>query len=154
MDYVGKKNWKLYSAVLRGAKDTFSKKVIQFVKYPRVLERFREDPTNPAPNIVNVEVLINYNYMRTWPITQTSTSGEIDKQSLQIFFNKVYLKEQGLLTINNNLDYDPSMDRFIIDGITYKPVGDTAASQAPSDDIHYLVIAKREENTTTDYTIR
>lgn len=154
MDYVGKKNWKLYSTILRNAKDTFSKKVIQFIHYPRVVERFREDPTNATPTIVSVEVLLNYNYMRTWPITQTSASGEIDKQSVQIFFNKVYLREQGLLTLNNNLDYDPSMDRFMIDGIIYKAVGDTPASQAPDDDIHYLVIVKREENATTQYNIR
>lgn len=154
MDYIGTKNWALFSKVLRDAKNTFSKKTIEFIRYPRELNRYREDPVQATPVITLVEVLLNYNYMRTWPITQSSLSGEIDRQSIQIFFNKVYLKELGLLTVNNNLDYDPSMDRFIIDGIKYKAVGDTAASQAPNDDIHYLVIVKREENITTDYNIR
>lgn len=153
MDLIGGPIWNLFNKVLRDAKDTFSQKTIILKRAIQSLERVKEDGVIVYEDIP-VDVLINYNYMRTWPITMTTETGELDRQSIQIFFNKIYLMEQGLLTPNNNLDYHPDLDRFLIDGIIYKPFGDTAASQTKGGDIHFTVICKREENNTTDFQLR
>ena len=92
--------------------------------------------------------------MRTWPIDQPSIAGEVDRQSIQLFFNKEILNDLGYLSVYGNLAYNPDYDRFRLDGILYRPSGDTAAAQNMLSDIFFLLILQREETETTQYTIR
>src|SRR5699024_7697627 len=98
------------------------------------------------PILLNVQLV--YNYMRTWPITLHTETGELDKQSVQVFVNKQYLAANGHINTAGAFDYNPAMDRFIIDGLVYKAVGDTAVAQAGSSDILISFILKREETPT------
>lgn len=125
-------------------------------KYPK---RFNEDiSTNPGTEEYNppieLKVLNNYNYMRTWPVTIITTAGESDPQSVQVFLNKDYLKGLGLLSPSGNFNYNPDLDRFVMDGIVYKGYGDTAASQHDGSDINYLITLRREDIPTSSLIVR
>lgn len=97
-----------------------------------------------------VNVLCNYNYMRTWPATEHMETGQIDRQSIQVFFSKILLKEKGWLNDKGNMDYDPGYDRFIINNIEYFARGDTPASQGFNDDLLFCITVGPEEPATKD----
>lgn len=139
--------WAKYKQAINDGLETFAQKEIIWLKYVNQINRFGEDP-EIAPVQITLKCLINYNYMRSWPITFTSDSGELDRQSMQVLFSLQYLRDEGHLTGDNSLDYDPGMDRFIIDGMIMKGSGDTPVSQAEGEDLMYSLIVKREETDT------
>lgn len=141
--------WERYERTINDAMETFANKEIIWRRFTKQVNRFGEDPQETYSDIT-LKCLINYNYMRSWPITFTSDSGELDRQSMQVLFSKDYLKTSGYLTIDGSLDYDPAMDRFIIDGLVMKSFGDTPVSQSNNLDLMYSVIVKREETKTGD----
>lgn len=150
---IGKSAWAQFNKAIRKvASDFFKKEIIHLIYVEPV------DPNNEEVSGYftqrKIEVLQNYNYMRTWPITTPRVIGDSDSQSVQIFINKEYLAENNYLTPNQNYDYNPGKDYFLIDGIVYKPYGDTSASQALEGDIFYLLILRREETTTSNFDIR
>lgn len=147
MQLISNADWDDFRQVMRDGHDTFEKKVIIWLRKVITTNTYMED-SNPTPVEVNLEVQLNYNYMRTWPITQQTEMGEIDKQSVQVLINKEYLRENGYINSDNYFDYNMDHDRFIIDGMLMKAVGDTAASQAVDDDILITFILKREETET------
>ena len=97
---------------------------------------------------IELKGLFHYNYFRAWPVTQATTTGEIDKESCLLYLNKKYLKDNGYINNTETLNFDPAMDRFILDGITYKSSGESQAGQAYDSTLFYFLILKREENNT------
>lgn len=112
--------------------------------------QYGEDSNNNF-NDITLNVLIQYNKFRTWPVNKDSESGELDEQSVSIFVSARKLKELGYLKPSSPTDpkfywdFNPGEDRFIINGITYKASGDTQVSQAYDTAILFLVVLKREE---------
>lgn len=98
-------------------------------------------------NIV-IRGLVQYNYFRSWPITKTSDAGETDKQSMLLFLNVKYLKENGWANDAGQLLFDPGLDRFIINGVTYKSSGESQAAQAHNQPLFFYTVLKREELNT------
>jgi hypothetical protein len=86
--------------------------------------------------------------MRSWPITVPAESGAIDRQSIQMIFLKKEISDLGLLTTGGYMKMDTERDRFIMDGIIYKAVGDTFVSQIGNTDLLISIIVKREEPET------
>lgn len=163
MSTLTDQDWLKFQSVLDGANGSLNQKQLIWYRYLSPLDINLEDfgeinkaqLDNPTQySKVYLKALLNYNYMRTWPVDQNTQEGKLDRQSLQVFLNKTYLKSLNYLTGHTNFDYNPDFDRFVIDGLLYRPVGDTSASQAGAIDIFYLLILQREESETTEYTIR
>lgn len=150
MDIVGIQNWDEFKKLMGDAHDTFNQKIILWKRRNADLDRYGEDVLPPADATSNIylKVLLNYNYMRTWPITFTSDTGEMDRQSIQMLINKDYLKSLGYINSNGYFEYNSDHDRFIVDGLVHKASGDTVVSQIPQDDILVSIILKREETPT------
>lgn len=141
-------DWDDYKAIMDEAHNTFHQKSITWRRTITELDRWKEDNLGARKIDTPLKVLLNYNYMRTWPITMPTESGELDKQSVQILINKAYLQESGFLNAFGLFDYSPDYDRFIIDGLVYKPYGDTPTSQMNTEDLIFSIVAKREEILT------
>lgn len=116
-----------------------SKTLIWFKAISGALNRFGED-SEEIKDGINIPCLINYNYMRSWPITQYSEAGEVNRQSMQVLISKKFLKDNGFLTYDGYFDYSPGHDDFAIDGVKYEAAGDTPASQAYTDDLLFTLI--------------
>ena len=135
-------DWNDYKDVMSDAHATFNQKVIKWSHFPITLNRYQED-NNTQPVVTDLLGLLNYNYRRGWPVNKTSDSGEEDEQSIQILFNKEYLKTNNLINPDGYFPYDVSNDIFTIDGINYKSFGDTEAAQMRDDDVFITIIVKR-----------
>lgn len=151
MKLITDAQWKNFQDLIGSdAHDTFFQKVITWKRTLSTLDRFSEDNKDGTTGEINLTVLLNYNYMRTWPITFASESGELDRQSIQMLISKSYLEELGYINTNGYFEYNPDLDRFIIDGLVHKPMGDTPISQASDGDLLFGIILKREETPTGD----
>lgn len=92
--------------------------------------------------------LAHYNYFRAWPLNQATEAGEIDKESVLVYFNLKYLEGEGLLNQHGQFEFDPVSDRFEINGVGYKNKGESQAGQVSTDPILTFIILKREETNT------
>ena len=61
--------------------------------------------------------------------------------------SRQYLAEKGYLDSNGYFDFNWAEDRFIINGIPYRPTGDTNVSQAKDEAIVFLIILKRDRDS-------
>jgi len=142
--------WAKYKAAIGNAMGDFANKPIIWRRKILGVDRWGEDTANSTTQDVTIVGLFTYNIMRSWPITFTSESGELDRQSAQLYLDIPYLKANGYWTATGNFDYNPDYDRFIIDGLVYKSFGDTPASQAREEDLLFTLIIKREETPTSE----
>lgn len=94
-----------------------------------------------------IEALCYYNAFRNWPINQSSISGEQDEENLSIMISRQYLADKGYLNDNGYFNFNWAEDRFIINGIAYRPTGDTNVSQAKDEAIVFLIILKRDRDS-------
>lgn len=139
-----------FKAAMKDAHDTFANKEITWKRLRSKLDRWGEDNNDNGYDNVTLKVLINYNYMRSWPITFQTESGGLDRQSVQVLIHKDYLRGLGFINADNYFAYNEVDDRFIIDGLVHAPFGDTPASEFSNDDIWIVLILKREETQTGD----
>lgn len=147
-DLVGSANWAMYKQLMRDAQETFGKKTITWKKMVSGLDRFGEDNPTSTFNTITLEVLLQYNVFRTWPLDANSDLGKVDKESVMVIINREYLEENNWLTANGNLAFDAGKDRFIIDGITYKCDGFTDTSQDQTDPLWTSLILLRDKEIT------
>ena len=140
--------WDLFKGIINQAHDLFNKKIITWHRSNQSLDLHNEDYENTTFTDIFLEVLIDYNDFRKWPINVGTETGELDDQAIVILINLSYLDGLGYLNINGNFDFSASEDRFIIDGITYKAWGDTPVSQAYDQPLLEQIILVREEYLT------
>lgn len=139
-------------------KDFMSKEIV-WKKCKGYLQPFDEDysrakePNDDGYLYIPLMALCNFNYARTWPVSQDSESGKLDRQSIQVYFSIDQLSQLGYVNTNGNFDYDPGMDRFIINGIPYRNEGDTPASQIPDSQLVFTMVL-RPDPTSTGSSIR
>lgn len=136
-----------YKNAVNDAWATFSKKIITWQTQGVNINRYQEDIPNPFIN-TDLEVLCNYNYRRAWPLSIVNESGTDDEQSIQLYFNKEYLRVNNLLDENGNFIYNQDFDQFIIDGTIYKAFGDTPTAQLQDDDLFITIVVKRVQLPT------
>lgn len=144
-------DWEDYNTIINEALGDFSSKTMQWLRKISQLDRYMED-TGDRGNMlqppVDIPVLCNYNWIRSWPINRISDSGELALQTIQIIIQQKWLKEHDYLTPQGFFNYSAD-DRFIIDGLLYKSFGDTLVSQSNTDLIFSLIL--RREETLTGY---
>lgn len=137
--------WEKYKKIVNDFIDTDVGK--QHITWKRFINQplpFGEDVGSQYVD-VDLEVLIGYNSFRTWPINQATVSGELDNQNMAMWVSARLLGELGYLNDSGYWDFERSLDRFVINGITYKAAGDTQVSQAKDTALLFMVVLKREE---------
>ena len=130
------------------AADTFAQQTIIWRRQTTNIDRWKEDNNSGITTDVALKCLINYNYMRSWPISNMKEAGETEEQSIQVLFNKAYLQSLGYLDQYGKFDYQADYDRFIVDGTIRKPMGDTSVSQAFDTSLWYVVIMVEQRTPT------
>lgn len=147
-DLVGTTQWQSFKNLMRDAHDTFHQKEVVWKRQKSQMDRWGEDNIDNGYDSINLKVLINYNYRRSWPVTFRTETGDQDRESMQLLINKQYLSELGYLNGAGYFDFNPSDDYFVIDGLNHISMGDTPISQAQSTDILISIIVKREDTLT------
>lgn len=149
MDLIGARDWADYKSLIgQDAFDTFGQKIIIWRKQTSNIDRYGEDNIAGSHVDIPLTCLVNYNYMRSWPITTLTESGETNQQSIQVLFSKKYLLSLGYLNADGIFDYQPDYDRFILDGLIRKPVGDSSVSQSHDEDTMFEVIMAEQRTPT------
>lgn len=100
---------------------------------------------------IEIEALCYYNAFRNWPMDKTTIAGELDEENLSILISTEYVRKIGYLNKNGYWDFNWSMDRFVINGIVYKPSGDTQVAQAKDQALVFMVILKRARDTELNF---
>jgi len=144
---IGNTGWANFRAAMKDAHDTFHQKDIVWHRQKANMDRYGEDAANGYDTVI-LKAQLNYNYMRSWPVTFRTETGDLDRQSVQILLNKDYLRENGYINAAGYFVYDQSLDYFVIDGLKHVPMGDTPVSQAYEDDILFTIIVKRDDTRT------
>lgn len=149
MNLVNQADWDAFKNLISvDAQDTFFQQTIIWRRKLTRVDRYAEDNTQAVMQDINLKCVLNYNYMRTWPITKVTEAGETDEQSIQILFTKQHLRDGGYLNADDFFIYDPAADRFIIDGFVMKPMGDSSVSQAQDGSLLISVIVVRQTGVT------
>ena len=143
--YVRNRDWDRYKHIVQKFLEDDSGR--QTVAWCRNIDQplFMGEDVKPKYELVLIEVLCYYNAFRNWPINKATVAGELDEENLVILIPKSsivdYLNPMGYLNFNW------SEDRFIINGITYKPDGDTDVAQAKDEAIVFQIIISRDRDT-------
>ena len=144
------KSWDKFSRIISDFVDTdVGKQTILWKKRITQPSSFGEDSGKKYIDIP-LEVLIDYNVYRNWPMNRSTFSGEIDKQSIAIIISSRLLEELGYLDKDGYWDFDEGLDRFVLNGKFYRSSGDTTSSQAKNKALLFQVILKREETTKSN----
>lgn len=98
-----------------------------------------------------IEALCYYNAFRNWPLNRATTTGELDEENLSIMISGKYLRENGYMNDKNYWDFDWAMDRFEINGVVYRPTGDTQVAQAKDEALVFMVVLKRDRDSKLIY---
>ncbi|MCM1438790.1 MAG: hypothetical protein NC131_06215 [Roseburia sp.] len=118
------------------------------------------EDTIPTYRRIEIEALCSYNAFRNWPLNSGSVSGESDDENCSILVSMDYIKTidggRYLKTIGNSevdtyWDINWQEDRFIINGLTYRPSGDTQVAQAKDEALVFMVILKRDRETVPNF---
>ena len=137
-------DWDNYKAIINDAHNIFNQENITWVRYTSGLQRFGEDdPSSVTISQIVLKCLVNYNVYRSWPLSEESTSGQLDKESIAAIFNRSYLASLGYINANGNFIIDPGKDYFIHRGVKYRCAGETPAAQAKDEPLLIYVILRR-----------
>lgn len=138
--------WNKYKTLISEFMDNdAARKSITWLKHVDNPVAFGEDVGDKFTSHELMALLADNSY-RSWPLNQPTISGEIDNQNMAIWVSKSYLSSKNLLTPEGYFDFDMSKDRIIIDGILYKPAGDTQASQANDETLLFMIVVKRDKD--------
>lgn len=140
--------WDAYENILNEWQEDAFQQIITWRKSVVILSKHGED-NNERFEDKELRGLIQYNYFRAWPINQPSDSGELDKESCLLYLNIKHLRDNGYTNNFNQFKFDPAMDRFVINGVTYKAFGDSQVAQAHNKPLFVYIILKREETETS-----
>ena len=147
MPKVSNKAWSKYKRTVQNFLDQDSgrQKIIWASHIDQILSYGEDSLPQYVFNVI--EALCYYNAFRNWPINKSSVSGEQDEENLSIMISRQYLADNGYLGSNGYFDFNWAEDRFIINGIPYRPTGDTNVSQAKDEAIVFLIILKRDRDS-------
>jgi hypothetical protein len=148
MDLIGSNNWNRFKSVIRSAHDTFNGATVIWHRSVAGLDRWKEDNTTEQFELITLKALFQFNDFRTWPVTFTTETGKMDKESKVMWLNRQYLQEMGYLNASGEFDYNPGADRFEYNGVMYFDMGYTEISQAFDDPQHLTIILKRDVKAT------
>lgn len=136
--------WQNYRDTVNAYHKSVGKQKIVWRKVVSNIDRYGEGVAAVTTDI-ELEVLMGYNDMRTWPTDRLDNVGVRDKENLWLYLNKQVLLEAGHLNARGYLDFNPGLDRFLVQGIEYKPGGDISSAMAEDNPLYILLILEREE---------
>lgn len=139
--------WAKYKSIIQNFLDQDAG--LQDITWARHIDQILshgEDVT-PQYTLIPIKALGYYNAFRNWPINKSSVSGELDDENLSILISRKYLSSAGYLNADGYFNFNWVEDRFVINGIVYRPTGDTQVSQAKDQAIVFLIILKRDRDT-------
>ena len=139
--------WAMYKDTINTFHKSVGKQKIIWKRVVANIDRFGEGSAEVYDNI-ELEVLMGYNDGRTWPVNKIDNQGIRDEESLWLYLNIAHLREQGYINSNGYLDFDPGLDRFLVQGIEYLGIGDISSSQTDTDPLYILLVLKRQETMT------
>lgn len=149
--FVSDKDWDKYKNIITSFLDQDAgRQRMIWAKHVNQLLSHAEDSV-PQFYKIEIEALCYYNAFRNWPINDVTTSGGLDQENLSIMVSKKYIEELGYLNENGYWDFNWVEDRFIINGLVYKPSGDTQVAQAKDEALVFLVILKRDKEVNMEY---
>ena len=143
-----------YKNLINKIDGSFNKDIITWRRTNiATIPEFFEDNLRNSYVDIELQVLIGYNYFRTWPITKDTLEGAHDEQNMVAQFNLEYLKTLGYTTADGYFNFEPEDDRFFHRGIKYKAFGDTFTSQAGDEPLMFQIVLRRDIIATgTDRT--
>jgi len=142
--------WQSFKNIINKAHDSFNQDVVLWKRFTRSYQRYGEDVVGKDYfDDVSLNCLISFNVFRTWPISDETTSGVLDKENMVMILNKNYLDENGYLNDNGFFDMDPGKDYFIHMGIEYRSAGEIPVAQAHDENLLFYIILKRRETKTS-----
>jgi hypothetical protein len=145
--FVSNRSWKRYIDIVSGFMDNDAgRQEIIWAKHVNQMLSFGEDST-PGYYKITIEALCYYNAFRNWPINLSTTTGELDEENLSIMISRKYLEDNGYINDDGYWDLNWAEDRFIINGIAYRPTGDTNVAQAKDKAVVFLLILKRDRDS-------
>lgn len=144
--YVRNKSWERYKSIIRNFLDVDAgRQTITWAK--RIMQPMTHgEDFSPMYQNIQIEALCYYNSFRNWPINKETVTGELDDENLSIMITDQFLKSINHLTPEGYWDFNWSEDRFIINGMIYKPSGDTQVAQAKDQALVFLIILKRDKD--------
>ncbi len=121
----------------------------QIITWKKLVTNLSEHGEDNQERHQDIELrgLFLYNYFRSWPTNKNHIAGEVDKESCLLYLNSKYLLDLNPNYINPNgqFNFKPVLDRFVVNGITYKASGESQTAQAGDKPILHFIILKREE---------
>lgn len=141
---IKKKTWDNYKKVINSASETFNQVIVIWKKSLGGLDRNGEDNKTERFESIELKAMAEYNKNRVWPTTYYTETGETDGQTEVILLNIKYLKDLGYINDKGNFILEPSTDRIVHNGITYKCSGMTNLAQAADQDLLIQIILQRE----------
>lgn len=150
MDLLSIAQQAAFRQAINNASDTFNKQLIDWKHLVKKLDYYGDDRAgNTSYTTIPLRVLVEYNAWNVLPVDRLNTDGVTDKETIVLIFNKDYLRALGYVdTVNNRFTFDAAYDRFILNGITYKNLGDTPASQGFDDALLEYIICAKDETAT------
>lgn len=144
MTYISDEDFSQYSTIINDFGADVSKDTLLWYKCIGSIPRMGSDQDiTKFAEPVALNILMQYNAFRTWPITTYTEKGEEDKQSELAYLSISYLQSLELLDSDGNFAYDASKDRFKHKGILYYDSGHTPVAQAGANPLYHILILKR-----------
>lgn len=159
---VSNKSWDRYKKTIKNFLNFDSgRQTVIWAKHVNQMLYNGEDD-HPVYYKILIEALCYYNAFRNWPINIQSTTGESDEENLSLMISADYIQHlnDGKYWLPNKFfegddsgywDFNWSEDRFVINGMVYKPTGDTQIAQAKDEALLFLIILKRDRDTKLDW---
>lgn len=157
---VSNRSWDRYKKHIKGFLNyDAGRQTVIWCKHLNQMLSHGED-TIPTYRKVEIEALCTYNAFRNWPLNTSSVSGETDDENCSLLVsmdyiknleNGRYLKTIGDSEVDTYWDLNWQEDRFIINGLTYRPSGDTQLAQAKDEVLVYMIILKRDRETVPNF---
>ena len=145
--FISNRAGETYKKIIKNFLDIDSgRQPIHWLKHINQLNPYGEDIGDKYFDI-KLDGLCFYNAFRNWPINKVTSSGELDEENLTIYISKSQIEAKGYLTEEGYWQFNWSEDRFIINGICYKPSGDTQVAQAKDEALVFLVILRRDRDS-------
>lgn len=146
--YVRNVDWDRYKHIVQKfLEDDSGRQTVGWCRKLNQMLSMGED-SYPKYHLVVIEALCYYNAFRNWPINKATVSGELDDENLVILIPKSAVKPY--LNSEGYFQFNWSEDRFIINGIPYKPDGDTEVAQAKDEPIVFQIILRRDRDTVLE----
>ena len=150
---VSNKAWDRYKRQIKGFLDIDAGR--QTIIWARHLDQMLShgEDTQEAYFKISIEGLCFYNAFRNWPMNKDTKTGSLDEENLSILISVDYIQnlEEGKYFVNGYWDFNWQQDRFVINGLVYRPSGDTQVSQAKDEALVFMIILKRDRETILNF---